>query len=124
MNEIVESACIRLGCSACCRDIDVRLTEDEKDFLSQAGTHIEELPLLSAGGAWGTSFSTAGYVHIKGACGHLTAEGSCAVYEDPRRPNACAKLQPGPGGFFGFNGCNDIRLSRGLQPLRTNGTLK
>lgn len=125
MNGGLESPCIKLGCSACCHDIDIRLTAEEKEFLRQGGSEVVELPLQFVVGGWGGSVaSTNGYSHIKGGCGYLTSEGLCAVYEDPRRPNACAKLRPGPGGFLGCNGCNDIRASRGLRPLRKDGTLK
>jgi len=110
------SICRTLRCSACCRDIDIRLTKEEVLFLQNAGTNIKKVSLIGnmsfSGGSWGVYGAMDGrkYFHIEGVCGNLSNDGLCNSYEDPERPKACEQLKPGKE-FL--NGCNGIRTEKG-----------
>lgn len=116
------SPCVKLGCSACCRDVSIRLYSDEARFLEQAGTTLMKQIDIPLGG-WGSGGDGRGEYHLKGSCGYLGNNELCQVYHDARRPKACSQLQPGPG-FLGLNGCNGIRRGNYLPVLRRDGTIK
>jgi len=110
-----ETICQALGCSACCKDVVIRLLPEEKKALEEAGTVLE--PELEIPGGWGISDGRREY-WIIGHCGNLTEEGLCAVYGEssPVRPKACKTLEPGSSLI---NGCDVyIRKGRDLPPVK------
>ena len=110
----VVNPCILAGCSACCRDVTIRLSGEESAFMRRSGTTLHK-KFVSVG-LWGQSYLSepddgkTTYI-MDGACGNLTEQGLCGVHDDPSRPEICGTTKA--GGY----GCLDVRKEKGLPPI-------
>lgn len=111
MNEINCNNCD----AACCRlpNTVIKLTGEERDFLEQAGTPLKELLPADPDTDWSSrkTRKTIGSQLLKsaarelkpgegiylreGACGFVTEDGACSVYDSEQRPNACKTFTAG-----------------------------
>ncbi len=88
----MENGCRLLGCTRCCRNINIFLTEAEAQILRDGGSSLVSINRLDL-------FARVRKMYrIVGPCGNLTSEGMCGVYGKKDRPSVCNEFeQNGPG---------------------------
>lgn len=121
MTETINERICR-SCAGCCqRGTAIPVTAEEAGFISEGGGEIciliQPPRVVEAAGQISSADSInsgEGKIILVDDCGWLKFENgkySCAAYEDPRRPQACADFD------MGSPGCERIREFRGMKPL-------
>lgn len=127
MREIDCRSCAAVCCGP---NIQLQLTDAERQFLADAGTRIEEvipsLPIdveliVKPKEKTVAALENSTVSHIKAdhgvyilrsKCGHVVNQDgfqACGVYNDPRRPAVCGEFR------VGGNACKAMRVSRGVD---------
>ncbi len=116
--QVLGNACIQARCSECCRDVQLRLTDEEYRFMVEGGTRLRKK--RGSVGLWDYSCHLAAppdgksAYDMDGACGHLGEDGLCRAYANPKKPKTCDDTKPGD------YGCCSVRAERGLVFIQSD----
>lgn len=115
---VISNACLQVRCCECCKDVQLRLTDEEYAFMRSGGTRLQKKREFM--GLWDISNHLSEQpdgkkaYEMEGRCGYLGEDGLCTVYTNPNKPKTCGDTEPGD------YGCCSVRAERRLPLIQSD----